>query len=155
MKSGIVYDFLIEQGFSKDEIEISLPRITDNHEYNYNSKTEKFTTSITLNVYTKKVGLVRTTRNKLEILSENDIYVSNSWVQYLFRGLNEIKPEMIEQATKNGREVAERFAKDSGSKLGKIKTAYQGQFSISDRDSNTPYLKRVRVVSTIEYYLED
>ena len=60
-----------------------------------------------------------------------------------------------EEATKNAREVAGRFAKDSNSRLGKIKTARQGQFSILDRDSNTPYTKKVRVVSTIEYYLSD
>ena len=49
----------------------------------------------------------------------------------------------------------EKFAKDSDSKLGKIKKAYQGQFSIQDRDSNTPHIKKVRVVSTLEYYLSD
>ena len=62
---------------------------------------------------------------------------------------------MIEEATRNAREVAEKFAKDSKSKLGKIKSASQGQFSIEDRDKNTPYIKKVRVVSTVEYYLSD
>jgi hypothetical protein len=65
-------------------------------------------------------------------------------------------------ATKSGifkerkaREVAEKFANDSQSKLGKIRSANQGQFTVSDRDSNTPYIKNVRVVSTVEYYLSD
>ena len=62
---------------------------------------------------------------------------------------------MIEEATKNARAAAEKFAKDSESELGKIKKAYQGQFSISDRDANTPYIKKVRVVTTIDYSLED
>ena len=53
------------------------------------------------------------------------------------------------------REVAEKFAADSNSKLGKIKSANQGQFTIADRDSNTPHVKNVRVVSTVEYYLSD
>ena len=75
--------------------------------------------------------------------------------QFLFNGLNNIKPAMIEEATRNAREVAEKFAHDSGSKLGKIKRASQGQFSIDDRDSNTPYIKKVRIVSTVEYYLVD
>jgi hypothetical protein len=75
--------------------------------------------------------------------------------QFLFTNLNEIKPEMIEEATKNARKVAEKFAKDSDSKLGKIKKARQGQFSINERDSNTPHIKKVRVVSTLEYYLSD
>ena len=62
---------------------------------------------------------------------------------------------MIKEATKNARKAAEQFAIDSESKLGKIKTANQGQFSISDRDQNTPYIKNVRVVTTIQYMLED
>ena len=69
--------------------------------------------------------------------------------------LNEIKLEMIEQATKNARKSAEKFAEDPGSNLGKIKRAWQGQFSITNRDSNTPYIKKVRVVSTLEYFLVD
>ena len=68
---------------------------------------------------------------------------------------NDIKPAMIEQATQNARSKEEKFAADSDSRLGKIKSANQGVFSIEDRDSNTPYLKKVRVVSTVEYYLAD
>ena len=62
---------------------------------------------------------------------------------------------MIEEATKNAREAAEKFAKDSDSKLGKIKRANQGQFSIGNRDANTPYIKHVRVVTTIDYSLKN
>ena len=76
-------------------------------------------------------------------------------VTYEFTGLNDIKPDMIEESTKNARATAEKFAKDSDSELGKIKKASQGQFSIEDRDANTPHIKRIRVVSTVEYYIED
>ena len=62
---------------------------------------------------------------------------------------------MIAEATGNARLSAEKFAKDSESDLGKIKSATQGQFTITDRDANTPYIKTVRVVTTIEYYLKD
>jgi hypothetical protein len=62
---------------------------------------------------------------------------------------------MIEEATRKAREVAEKFARDSASRLGKIRSAQQGQFTISDRDDSTPYIKNVRVVSTVEYYLSD
>ena len=62
---------------------------------------------------------------------------------------------MIAQATANAREAADRFAADSHSKLGKIQTASQGQFSIEDRDQYTPNIKTVRVVTYITYYLED
>ena len=69
--------------------------------------------------------------------------------------LNDIKPAMVEEAARNARSVAEQFAADAQSQVGKLKTANQGQFTIEDRDSNTPYLKKVRVVSTVEYYLVD
>jgi hypothetical protein len=69
--------------------------------------------------------------------------------------LNDIKPAMIEEATIKAREVAEKFAKDSKSKLGAIKRANQGSFKIEDRDESTPYIKRVRIVSTVEYFLSD
>lgn len=62
---------------------------------------------------------------------------------------------MIEEATRSAREVAARLAEDSESPLGKIRTASQDLFSIEDHDSNTPHIKKVRVVSTIEYYLVD
>jgi uncharacterized protein len=62
---------------------------------------------------------------------------------------------MVEEATTKAREVAEKFAKDSKSKLGKIKKASQGQFSINNRDKNNPHIKKIRVVSTVEYYLSD
>lgn len=75
--------------------------------------------------------------------------------QYLFTRLNEVKPDMIEEATRNAREVAQKFAADSDSRLGKIRRAAQGQFSISERDANNPHIKRIRVVSTVEYYLAD
>ena len=73
----------------------------------------------------------------------------------MFTKLNDLKPVMIEEATKNARAVAEKFAQDSKSRLGKIKSASQGQFSVEDQDGSTPYIKNVRVVSTVEYYLSD
>ena len=76
-------------------------------------------------------------------------------VTYDYTSLNDIKPKMIEEATKNARTAAEKFAKDSESSLGSIQRAYQGQFSIENRDPNTPYIKQVRVVTTIDYSLED
>lgn len=74
---------------------------------------------------------------------------------YEFTGLNQIKPRMIEEATKNARTAADKFARDSDSELGKIRDASQGQFTITDRDANTPFIKNVRVVTTINYYLKN
>ena len=68
--------------------------------------------------------------------------------------LDKVKPEMVEEATKNARTTAQKFAEDSDSKLGDLCNAQQGQFSIEDRDANTPYIKKIRVVNTVEYSLE-
>ena len=75
-------------------------------------------------------------------------------VTYEFTGLNDIKPEMVEEAMQNARKTADQFAKQSGTKLDGIITASQGQFSIEDRDNTTPYIKRVRVVTTVEYAIK-
>jgi len=101
----------------------------------------------------------RVTMNKLAALGKKGIaFTGDSYensTEYLFTRLNEIKPIMVEEATTKAREVAEKFAKDSNSKLGKIKKAGQGQFSINNRDKNNPHIKKIRVVSTVEYYLSD
>ena len=108
-------------------------------------------------VYTPKVDAVRKALGALGELGKQGVAVSGEGpsVQYVFNGLNEIKPVMIEQAVKNARESAGKFAIDTGSELGKLKRASQGQFSIEDRDASTPHIKRVRVVSTLEYYLQN
>lgn len=115
--------------------------------------------SSTITVFTAHVDMVRNTMKQLVELGKKGIAIEGQGhgtkTEFLFTKLNDIKPQMIEEATKNAREVAEKFAKDSKSVLGKIKHARQGQFSIVDRDSNTPYIKKIRVVSTVEYYLTD
>lgn len=77
---------------------------------------------------------------------------------WIFTGLNQVKPEMIAAATASGREAAEQFALDSGSDLGGIRRANQGVFEILSRTPGVPEpferYKQVRVVSTIEYYLD-
>ena len=80
---------------------------------------------------------------------------TRSRTQYLFTQLEAIKPEMIAEATRDARRAAEQFAHDSGSRVGAIRTAQQGYFSIEDRDAFSPEKKRVRVVTTVQYLLED
>jgi len=77
---------------------------------------------------------------------------------WVFSGLNAVKPEMIADATASAREAAERFAEDSGSELGQIRRADQGVFQILSRTPGTAEAferyKQVRVVSTVQYYLD-
>ena len=76
-------------------------------------------------------------------------------VKYEFVSFNEMKPKMMQEAIENAEKTAQQFAENSHSKLDKIVSADQGQFSIEDRDSNTPYIKKVRVVTTVTYSLKD
>lgn len=156
-----VMEFLADQGFNESEISVGAPALVDKQAQAYGDANVRFRFSVTqtLTVYTEQVERVQASQRDLSVLGKAGIAISGddyqSRTQFLFTRLNELKPGMIEQATRNARDVAEKFAKDSQSVLGKIKRASQGQFSISDRDSNTPHIKRVRVVSTIEYYLSD
>jgi hypothetical protein len=97
-------------------------------------------------------------RRQSELMKEGIALISDEYggnnVVYEFTGLNKVKPDMVEEATKNARTTAQKFADDSGSELGAIRNAQQGQFSIEDRDANSPYIKRLRVVNTVEYSIE-
>jgi hypothetical protein len=154
--------YLTLQGIEPDEITFSSPAITDKSAQSYgNSRPPEFryTSTQTVTVYSKNIDRVRNAMKGLAELGKQGIVFSGgnyeSRTEYLFTRLNDIKPAMIEEATTKAREVAQKFAEDSGSRLGKIRRASQGQFSISDRDRNNPHIKKVRVVSTVEYYLSD
>lgn len=157
-----IVDFLEKNGIDKSEISVSPPAIVDKSAQAYGGSERaefRFTANQIVTVYSEKIETVRQAIRQLSGLGKAGIVLTGSdyraTTQYFFTKLNEIKPAMIEEATKNAREVAEKFASDSQSKLGKIKQAAQGQFSIDARDDNNPHIKKVRVVSTIEYYLSD
>ncbi len=155
--NDIIVKFLTSNGISQDEISVNPPDTYDATSNRYRSASFNYNYSIncTVTVTTDKVEKVRQLLNRQSDLLKEGIAFSNSYINYQFTGLNSIKPEMIAEATKNARAAANQFAADSESHIGKIKTASQGQFSIEDSDSSTPYIKKVRVVSTIVYYLED
>ena len=153
----IVVDFLKSEGIEDSEITIATPEFTDRRSWDDRSGYNFQVTSV-ITVGTPKVDAVIKLRNDQSKLMDKGIAALSGWeyrTSYLYNGLNEIKPSMIEEATKNARAAAEKFASDSDSKLGKIKNATQGQFSIEDRDSNTPYIKNVRVVTYVDFYLKD
>jgi len=154
--------FLIEHQINSADISTNPPAITDKSAQRYgNSAPAQFRYSAvqTVTVYSKKIDTVRKAMGSLAELGKKGIAFNRedyeARPEYIFTRLNEIKPEMIEEATRKARDVALKFAQDSSSKLGKIKRASQGQFSINARDKSTPYMKRIRVVSTVEYYLSD
>lgn len=160
--TGSIRGFLEANGFAPEEISVASPTITDKlaQQYGDGSKAEfRYTANQIVTVYSGKIATARAVMTKLPELGKQGIVLTGgnheSQTEYLFTRLNEVKPAMIEEATRQAREVAEKFAADSQSTLGKIRQASQGQFSITDRDKNNPHIKKVRVVSTVEYYLSD
>ncbi|SEA12050.1 SIMPL domain-containing protein [Microbulbifer marinus] len=159
--SARIEGFLGEQGIDPGAVSVSLPAVTDKSAQQYGGPKAEFryTALQTVTVYSKQVDKVRAAMDQLAELGREGIAFSQNnyqgQIEYIFTGLNELKPQMVEQATNEARQVAQKFAEDSDSVLGKIRRASQGQFSIVDRDKNNPHIKKVRVVSTVEYYLSD
>lgn len=158
----LISEFLTDKSIPNSAISFAAPAITDKSAQDYgdgSNSTFRFVGSQTVTVYSEQIELVQQAMTQLADLGKQGIVIKgNNYenrTEYLFTRLNEIKPEMIEEATQNARQVAMKFAADSSSRLGKIKRARQGQFSINDRDQNNPHIKNIRVVSTIEYYLAD
>lgn len=158
-KNTLIISFLKENGIPEGDISVSAPQVLDMqaNQYSENRSPYRYGVTSVITVATDKVDIVRgCIAKQIELLKKGIALAGDDFtyqVQYLFTGLNTIKPQMIEEATKNARASADKFAKDSKSKLGRIKSANQGQFSVEDRDQQTPYIKKVRVVTSVDYYL--
>lgn len=149
--------FLLDGGIKPSEITESLS-VSDKYTMEYtNDRAQRYIVKSVTTVCTDNVdAVVALMARQNELLLDGIALAQEDWgnaTEFSFEALNSIKPEMIEEATRNAREAADKFAKDSDSKLGKIKNATQGTFSVTDRDSYTPYIKNVRVVTSVTYYL--
>ncbi len=149
--------FLLDKGFEASDIQVGSTDIEDRWVYNYsdNKPANRYSISSTIIVSTDKVDIVIASQgSQVELLTKGLIVNVNNWeVDYQFNGLNDLKPVMIEEATINARAVAQKFADDAECRLGSIRKASQGQFTI-DADNFQPWVKHIRVVTTIEYYLD-
>lgn len=159
--NAAIIKFLKGNGISEEEISVNAPQVYDLQAERYGNQNTPYRYNVTtvVVVTSSQVDKVRELiTRQTELLKEGIAVVAGDYsyqTSYEYTGLNEVKPEMIAEATQNAREAALKFAADSHSELGKIKTASQGQFSIEDRDQYTPYIKKIRVVSTIVYFLND
>lgn len=160
-KNNAIVTFLKSNGLDDSEISVNPPEVYDREADRYNNTPVPYRYQVTnvVVVTSSKVAQVRELiKKQTELLQKGIAIVAGDYnyrTTYEYTDLNSVKPEMIAEATANAREAADKFAMDSHSKLGKIKTASQGQFSIDDRDQYTPNIKNVRVVTYITYYLED
>jgi len=153
--------FLIKNGVKENEIEVNAPTVIDMNanQYNQQINTYRYNITSTVTVTSNNVKLVRgIIARQGELLKQGVAVVAGDYesrIQYEYVSFKEMKPEMMQEAIKNAQLTAEKFAENSNSKINKIMRADQGQFSIDDRDANTPYIKKVRVVTTVTYSLKD
>ena len=154
--NNIIVSKLREAGFKDDEIKVGNASYDDRYTYanNVSQITFRYQVDQTVTVFTKNLDLVRKLQQTLETDLVNQNILANSWADYQYLGLNDIKPAMIAESLENARAAADEFAKNSHSKIGKMRTASQGYFEVEDLDENTPQVKKVRVVTTVEYYLK-
>jgi uncharacterized protein len=172
-----VLEFLDQQGIQSTEIEMGVVRVVDTQANEYggaNRAPHRYIVEQQVTVRTARVDQVAAAAQKTMLLLQKGIVFNSNPGQglaYKFTGLNSIKPDMITEATRNARAAADRFASDSGSKVGSIRQANQGVFSILPADqgsdtsepgegggamygADTSLFKTVRVVTTVEYYLD-
>ncbi len=159
--SNAIAAFLKENGISDSEIIMSTPNITDRLAQSYTPENLTYryqgrdVITVSSGQVEKVIGLMK---RQIELMKQGvnigTEYGYGSDATFEYTGLSSIKPEMIEEATRNARAVAQKFAEDSESELGGIRNANQGQFSISS-DETTPHIKNIRVVTTIDYMLKN
>lgn len=160
-KTEILRDYLHTNGLTETDYKIQSPVISDSTTNMYVDKeriTWKYIAKVVIMIRSSNIASVQNAQTNSINLLDKGIAITRDYdsnIEYMYTGLNTIKPEMIADATKNARLAAEQFARDSGSKVGKIKNASQGLFSIEDAATGLSEKKSVRVVTTIEYILVD
>ena len=153
--------FLTDNGIKENEIDVNAPVVIDLNAERYSDNRSQYRYNVTsiITVTSRNVKLVRSIiARQGELLREGVAIVDGGYenpVKYEYVSFTAMKPEMMQEAIANAEKTATQFADNSHSRLDKILTADQGQFSIVDRDSNTPYVKKVRVVTTVTYSLKD
>lgn len=156
-----IKQFLMSNGIKEDEISINAPTVIDMNanQYSENRSPYRYNITSSMTVTSGNVKLVRSLIDRQgELLKEGIAIINDQYdarVTYEYVSFAAMKPKMMEEAIKNAETTALQFAENSNSKLNKIISADQGQFSISDRDNYTPYIKKVRVVTTITYSLKN
>lgn len=159
--TGTIRKFLLQNGLKADEISVNAPVVIDLNAERYGDNRNPYRYNITsiITVTSSNVKLVRSIiARQGELLKKGVAIVDGGYenpVKYEFVAFRQMKPKMMQEAIENAEQTAAQFAENSKSQIDKIMNADQGQFSIEDRDSNTPYIKKVRVVTTVTYSLKD
>src|SRR6476620_1977634 len=154
--------FLQEKGFPATDYTLSSPRVTDREAQEGRARADRpidrYVAEQTMTLRSPRVEAVKAAIQRSGDLIREDVALVRSYeytTTFLYTALDEIKPAMIAEATKDARKAAEQFAHDSNSRVGGIRNAQQGYFDIQDRDAFSPEFKKVRVVTTIQYFLTE
>ena len=153
--------FLLRSGIKEAELTENAPQVVDlqAREYSDNNKPYRYIVTSVITVTSSQVKQVRQIiARQGDLLKEGVAIVDGGYenpVKYEYVSFKEMKPKMMQEAIENAEKTAQQFAENSHSQLNKIVSADQGQFSIENRDDNTPYIKKVRVVTTVTYSLKD
>jgi len=158
--AAAIQAFLVGRGFRAEDLTLSAPRVTD-FEAQWTSgdrPVNRYMAEATVTLRTSNMAAVKEAMQASTDLVKQGVALLRSYEYnplFLYTELNAIKPAMIAEATVDARRAAEQFAKDSGSRVGAIRNAQQGYFQIEDRDAHSPEWKKIRVVTTVEYFLDD
>ncbi|HPD57687.1 MAG TPA: SIMPL domain-containing protein [Smithellaceae bacterium] len=164
--------FLKNQGFKENEISIQPIKIVDKlaRDYDSGQANERYRYVVTnsVRVTTKNVDLVMKALGETEKLLKSGVLLDGQMEgmanpRYSITAFNELRPQLLAEATKNARLTAQQFASDSEVKVGKIRSANQGNIQIFGTDGNdesayysptSSLVKKIRVVSTFEFELK-
>lgn len=155
----VVLSYLGSNGIDGKEITTGLPEISDRLDERIQSERPnlpRYRAQATLVVRSSQVDVVKKAIQGADFLLDKGVTLAASQPgpQFIFQPVSEIKPEMIREATANARAAAEKFAQDSQSRVGRIRKASQGVVEIEDRDAASPEWKVLRVVTTVDFFLE-
>ncbi|MGA2556838.1 MAG: SIMPL domain-containing protein [Verrucomicrobiota bacterium] len=158
---ALVIAFLTNNGVETKEMTQGLPDVIDRQDARIRDKSptlSRYQGLMTLVVRSPHVDVVKKAIQGADALLEKGVALAGNGyfqrTQFLFDAVNEVKPDMIKEATANARAAAEKFAEDSHSKVGRIRRATQGTVEIEDLDVATPEKKIIRVVTTVDFFLE-
>jgi hypothetical protein len=151
----------LERDFQGEPVSVSAPRVQDREAQGVmreQANLSRYVAEVTVTLRTSRVDAVKAALERSGELVKQGVAIVQNYearTDYLFTELDQIKPEMIAAATKDARHAAEQFASDSGSQVGAIRHAQQGYFTVEDRDPFSPEFKKIRVVTTVEFFLLD
>lgn len=165
--SEIIHAFIKTKGFDDSEITINSPWVVDLFAREYGNADslppQRYVLENSIFVNSLKVDALSQLSTMTGEFIRQDISISRSGARFYLDKFNKLRPQLIVEATKNAQEIANSFAKTTGSQIGGIRRANQGSITMTSLEAspNQEYdegvnslMKKIRVVSTIEFYIQ-